>query len=504
MSLTILTYVECSKSKLTNTTDLELLNNDDVHNVSESIKLDNIYFVDNTEPSVTWSAVILQFESCPLLDVSNTNTDIEDIINGLSENFKRVYGALLCTSELLIEFCPRNGPVVVQSLYKALVSSVLHGHSNSTSFILNIVQDYKMYFPYAYTFSRRIGRNPHMTLQQWRDCLFPEATQHTSVLDNPMTTTDWDMSGLEEGEDSDGEDQKSINDAIMAAHQSPQRRRATRMTMSVAARNGRSGVSTTRQIAAGAETEDDLLLSSADSLLEIQDMSLDDSKGGGRHQSTSPLNRSNGSGHKAPSSRAAPAPSSSRFAKAMAAVMSSSEDDNDEDEVTKVHLSPTRAGKEEERHGRGGVRGAAGGVTLGELRTIFDEVKERGSTLVEKRLVWRVHLHTWDGSCVDCSGVYCVAWQCIMMLCQRGCRKLARSVEYNTDIAELAASVRGFHDIELSWDELKDLAKPYMRSKEGIECSLVSMQVHLLSHGIMYRCGGGAQYESSKERHRAR
>jgi hypothetical protein len=358
---------------------LDLIDNDEVHNVLECIKLDNVHFVENTDPSVTWSALVRQFEEYPLLDVSNTNAAADDIVNDLSENFKRIYGALLCTSELLIEFSPRNGPVVVQSLYKALVSPVLFGHSNSTSFILNLVQDYKMYFPYAYTFSRRIGRSPHMTLQQWRDCLFPDmADAEGDAATGPMSTADWDMSGLEEGEDSDGEDQKSINDAVIAAR-SPQRRRATRMNSSAAAaRNTSRTTSPGRATGAGA----DLLMSSEDSLLEIQDLSFvsGNEDNGQKQLSPAVRNRQEGSRQRLPQGNAGKGAnpkqgnSTSRFSSALAGAVSSSDEEG---------VSNYKKGGKGRSDGRDERREDE--ISLDELRAIFDQSLGDGSDLAEKR-----------------------------------------------------------------------------------------------------------------------
>lgn len=50
-------------------------------------------------------------------------------------------------------------------------------------------------------------------------------------------------------------------------------------------------------------------------------------------------------------------------------------------------------------------------------------------------------------------------------------RKLARNLEYNLDLPALANSVRRFHDIELSWDEIKDLAEPYIVKKS--KCTII-------------------------------
>lgn len=357
---------------------MKLLDNDEVQNILECIRLDNVYFVENTDPSVTWSALVLQFESYPLLDVSSTNSATDDIVNDLSENFKRIYGALLCTSELLIEFCPRNGPVVVQSLYKALVSPVLFGHSNSTSFILNIVQDYKMYFPYAYTFSRRIGRSPHMTLQQWRDCLFPELTAgKDDGATGPMSTADWDMSGLEEGEDSDGEDQKSINDVVIATR-SPQRRRATRMNSSAAARNiSESSPVGTRARTTGAGA--DVLMNSEDSLLEIQDLSFVSENDDARQKRYEPRKRvSHGHKGNGDSTKHQPGNSAMRISNALAGAVSSSDEEG---------MSNYRGSSRGDQRGRIDLRSEADKqeLTLDELRTIFNQSLEGGSDLAEKR-----------------------------------------------------------------------------------------------------------------------
>jgi hypothetical protein len=50
---------------------------------------------------------------------------------------------------------------------------------------------------------------------------------------------------------------------------------------------------------------------------------------------------------------------------------------------------------------------------------------------------------------------------CVLTLC----RKLSRNLKYNSDVPSMAEAVMRFHDTELSWDELKDLAAPYIKGK---------------------------------------
>jgi hypothetical protein len=106
---------------------------------------------------------------------------------------------------------------VVSSLQRAVISPIVLGHTNATSFLLRLVEDYKVYFPYTYTFCRRIGKSPNLTLQDWKDTFFPPSSSSgggdqdrgskggdlsASGLQD-FSLDNWDMSGLEEGEDSD-------------------------------------------------------------------------------------------------------------------------------------------------------------------------------------------------------------------------------------------------------------------------------------------------------------
>ena len=44
-------------------------------------------------------------------------------------------------------------------------------------------------------------------------------------------------------------------------------------------------------------------------------------------------------------------------------------------------------------------------------------------------------------------------------------RKLSRNLKYNSDVPSLAQAVMRFHDTELSWDELQELAIPFVTGK---------------------------------------
>lgn len=261
-----------SKSRLRDIQVLEILDNQDVKNFLESIRQDNTEFIEEANVSAVWSAIVRGFEESPILNISRTNSTADEIVSQLNDASKRAYGAFLSTSELIVEVAPRCAPTIVQSLYKVFVSPILIGHSNSTTFIFSLLQDYKMYFPYTYTFCRRIGRSPTTTLQQWREYFYP---RHQSTDEVQTLSQNWDMSGLEEGEDSDGEDQKSIPGPPISVMKSPAviKKRNTRM-------------STTRQRkgpklhsnSLSADLLVEMQSSGEDNVLEIQDMSFDTPK----------------------------------------------------------------------------------------------------------------------------------------------------------------------------------------------------------------------------------
>lgn len=50
-------------------------------------------------------------------------------------------------------------------------------------------------------------------------------------------------------------------------------------------------------------------------------------------------------------------------------------------------------------------------------------------------------------------------------------RNLARNIEFGVDLPSLANAVRRFHDIELSWDEIRDLAGPYIVKRRKLVMS---------------------------------
>lgn len=249
----------------------------------ECIRQDTTEFIEETDCDISsiWSAIVRGYEESPILNISRTNSSTEEIVNTLFDSSKRAYGAFLCTVELIVEICPRCASTIVQSLYKVFISPILIGHSNSTTFIFNLLQDYKMYFPYSYTFCRRIGRSPTTTLQQWREYFYPKQPSSQQQLDEVQDLShDWDMSGLEEGEDSDGEDQKSILGLPTSVLNSPSmtKKRTTRMSTT----HQRRGGTDQRQQLPNNSLSADLLVqmqSSGDgSLLEIQDMSFESPK----------------------------------------------------------------------------------------------------------------------------------------------------------------------------------------------------------------------------------
>jgi hypothetical protein len=247
----------------------------------EQIRDDQIDFIETADSSTIWSAIVRGFEEVPVLNISRTNVSTDEIIGSLTDASRRAYGSFLCTAELIVEVCPRSAPTVVQSLYKAFISPILTGHSNATSFLFNLLQDYKMYFPYTYTFCRRIGRSPTTTLQQWREYLYPTLPPPQVRDEIQNLSQDWDMSGLEEGEDSDGEDQKSVLGPPISVLSSPSinRKRTTRMSSAQQQRRDLIvNVNQSRKPNPNDVSADLLVqLQSSDdsgSILEIQDMSI--------------------------------------------------------------------------------------------------------------------------------------------------------------------------------------------------------------------------------------
>ena len=211
------------KTRLDETGMLELIDGDEINDLLDKIKDGRITaeeYGNISDPSLIWSAIIKGFEAAPIFTVTTTNSSPDDVVHRLSDSYKRACGPLLCTAELLLEYFPHNSAVIVASLQKAFISSIVLGHSNATSFLLHLVEEYKMYFPYSYTFCRRIGKSPNITLQDWKDTFFPSSSNddkkesggdlNVSGIQD-FSLDNWDLSGLEEGEDSDDDRYKATD-----------------------------------------------------------------------------------------------------------------------------------------------------------------------------------------------------------------------------------------------------------------------------------------------------
>ena len=185
-------------------------------------------------------------------------SDASKISDGLPGHMQRLLGALMCTIELLVEVNSRNAGVLVGHLNVAFKSSI------SQRLILDLIQNYRGYFPYSYIFIRRIGRTPNAPLGLWVDELMNkddsiedieiESHQPSSARslggdmvisrtrsalsedDEPPQSAanrhKWQVSDSEEGEDSDVEDVSLTYESKSSAP----KKRMTRMSSSPARR----------------------------------------------------------------------------------------------------------------------------------------------------------------------------------------------------------------------------------------------------------------------------
>lgn len=191
------------------------MNTNESYDILESLRQGITPFVsadDITSVNDFWSAIIMAYEGSPLLSPSSVAKPIETIVNPLPDYEKRAYAALMCTVESIVESHTQHTQNIILSLYKALISPKVVDQSASTSFLLKILTEYKVYFPYSYSFARRLSKTPHVPIQKWYEFLFSTSLEDstdsnllTSPAANPTSDIldDWDLSGLEEGEDSD-------------------------------------------------------------------------------------------------------------------------------------------------------------------------------------------------------------------------------------------------------------------------------------------------------------
>jgi hypothetical protein len=243
-----------------------------LNKLKDGITIDMDTLADN---SVFWSAVVYAFRDCPIHDF--VSDDLENVMHDLSDGYKRACGPFLCTAEFLVEEFPGNATTVVTSLFTALVPTKFIDQGKSAGVLLNVLQDYKSYFPYTYTFCRRLGRSPNFSMDDWKKCLFGDVlTSHATHLQTaevtPATTSNpWDVMTFEE-DDSDDEKADFIRPTPLVVKASPRRKRVTRMSS--------SNKSKDKNISNAKNTENTRILDTSiitddlDDSMEILDISL--------------------------------------------------------------------------------------------------------------------------------------------------------------------------------------------------------------------------------------
>ena len=213
--------------------------------------------------SSMWSSIIQTIKDNPIFEKNQDFSDASKLSTSVPGHVLRLLGALLCTIELIVEINNKNSEFVVLSLHKIL------GHTISASVLLDLVQNYKSYFPYSYMFIRRIQRTPTAPISMWKDALFsmdsasannnfnssngerssdlvisrgkarsalsddengfPNRDNLNTIVDS--SSSKWAVSDSEEGEDSDVED-VVIPYGGTAISSSNSKKRMTRMSSS--------------------------------------------------------------------------------------------------------------------------------------------------------------------------------------------------------------------------------------------------------------------------------
>ncbi len=216
----------------------------------------------NVDANTIWNGVMQVLEQHPMVFKNGDSfPDASKISDGLPGHLQRLIGALMCTIELLVEVNSKNAGVLVGHLNSAFVSSI------SQRIILDLIQNYRGYFPYSYIFIRRIGRTPNAPLGLWVDELMnkddsiedieigshqPPSSARSLGGDMVVSRTrsalsdddepapqsavgrqKWQVSDSEEGEDSDVED---VVNAAYESKSSAPKKRMTRMSSSPARR----------------------------------------------------------------------------------------------------------------------------------------------------------------------------------------------------------------------------------------------------------------------------
>lgn len=222
-----------SKTRINDSSKLEIVDSNEVQrilkeiNSGETIELDEI-----VDPSAFWSAVVYAFQEFPIIQASDNS--IDDAIKRVSDGYRRACGPLLSTAEFLVETYPNNCKTIISSLHMAFVEP--NAMDSAPSLILALLQDYKSYFPYTYTFCRRLGRSPTLTMDQWTKYLFQSDDTNNSSITNSKgknATTPWDIrQSEEEDEHSSDDDRADYKPTPLVVKASPRKKRVTRMSSS--------------------------------------------------------------------------------------------------------------------------------------------------------------------------------------------------------------------------------------------------------------------------------
>lgn len=250
-------YFCCSKEKILDDELLITVENDAIAALAQSISEGEAFSDDFNRietASALWSAIIKSVEGRHLLGHPTARDDLGQLTSSLAVHIQRLLGALLPAADLIAQENSNNVPTLVQSMRRVLGIDFPEVH------LLDLFQNYRSHFPYAYMFIRRLGRTPNALAHLWEKVLKPTPSNNKSSDDSDIigrsdkqgnanagddsdednlqranhSDPKWLVSDSEEGEDS--EDDDALDQKRQHSRVHHQKKRMTRMSASPARR----------------------------------------------------------------------------------------------------------------------------------------------------------------------------------------------------------------------------------------------------------------------------
>ena len=175
---------------------------DDTSSLADAIRNGNAFSDDfNRVESATslWNALIEALQGSDILEIVS-GKDLTSLTSSMPVHIQRLLGGILAVSELLCQVNTNNASAIVDSLRLILAPDFPEG------WILELVQNYRSYFPYSYMFIRRMGRTPNAPVDAWERAIY-HCSQKSSDNDSR------DIIGPSDGTGNGGEgDNTAAND----------------------------------------------------------------------------------------------------------------------------------------------------------------------------------------------------------------------------------------------------------------------------------------------------